>query len=73
MFFKTLRRLHVGKYRHFKHICLLSSTSVKQNYTGIQRSSSHIVRAVKLKISWEEWDYCFNFSFLEVLDFVKDV
>ena len=30
-------------------------------------------RAVKLKISWEEWDYCFHFSFFEVLDFVKDV
>ena len=31
------------------------------------------VRAVKLKVSWEEWDYCFHFSFLEVLDFIKDV
>ena len=30
------------------------------------------VRAVKLKISWEEWDYCFHLSFLEVLIFVKD-
>ena len=28
-------------------------------------------RAVNLKISWEEWDYCFHYSFLEVLDFVK--
>ena len=28
-------------------------------------------RAAKLKISWEEWDYCFHFSLLEVLDFVK--
>ena len=30
------------------------------------------VRAVKLKISWEEWDYCFHLSFLEVFIFVKD-
>ena len=29
--------------------------------------------AVKLKISWEEWDYYFHFSYLEVLDFVKYV
>ena len=28
-------------------------------------------RAVKVKISWEEWDYCFHLSFLEVLHFVK--
>ena len=26
------------------------------------------LRAVKLKISLEEWDYCFYFSFFEVLD-----
>ena len=30
------------------------------------------IETVKLKISWKEWDYCFNFSFFEVLDFVKD-
>ena len=29
--------------------------------------------AVKLKIFREEWDYCFNVSFVEVLDFVKYV
>ena len=27
------------------------------------------VRAVKLKISREEWDYCFHFSVVEVMDF----
>ena len=31
------------------------------------------VRAVKIKISWEEWDYCFHSSFLEVLHFVKNI
>ena len=36
-------------------------------------TSAAAIRAVKLKISWEEWDSCFHFSFLEVLDVVKDV
>ena len=31
------------------------------------------LRAVKLKISRKEWDYCFDFSFIEVLDDVKYV
>ena len=26
------------------------------------------LRAVKLGISWDEWDYCFHLSFLEVQD-----
>ena len=30
-------------------------------------------RAVKLKISWEEWDCCFLLLYLEVLHFVKYV
>ena len=31
------------------------------------------LRAVKLKIFWEEWDYCFYLLFLKVLDFVQVV
>ena len=31
------------------------------------------LKAVKLKISWEEWDYCFHFLFPEFFDFVKYV
>ena len=39
----------------------------------LQFIKSSLTRAVKLKISWEEWDFCFYFSFLDVLDFLKDV
>ena len=39
----------------------------------IWRGSVIYLKAVKLKISWEEWVYCFHFLFLAVFDFVKYV
>ena len=53
--------------------CIYSSKIFKYIYIRILAQGCFGLRAVKLKISWEEWDYCFPFSFVKVLDFVKDV
>ena len=49
------------------------STQLNIGCSELQKKNYIDLRAVKLKISWEEWDYCFYFSFIEVLDFVKYV
>ena len=51
-------------------ISLKSKYHSKLNVTQKRMS---LKRAVNLKISQEEWDYCFHFLFLEVLDFIKYV
>ena len=45
----------------------------KKSNTSLEAevSNTDVIRVVKLKISMEEWGYCFHFSLVEVLDFVK--
>ena len=50
-----------------------NGNSLKFRWIKIFIQNLNFTRAVKLKISWEEWDYCFHFSSLEVLDFVNYV
>ena len=64
-----LIKLAVENYTELPLSGLIISTTVEAG----PKKKLYCIRAVKLKIFREEWDYCFHFSFVEVLDFVKDV
>ena len=68
---KSCRRADPRLRKSFEHLRKIYMFERKTGKIGTFYDSG--TRAVKPRISWEEWDYCFHFSFLEVLDFVKDL
>ena len=54
-------------------IVMLSFKDIMRSPTTSQILAFRCPRSRKLKTFREEWDYCLNFLFVKILDFLKDI